>query len=161
VAAFGYARNELGATAEIVKKEALSGKPLLGICVGHQLLFDESCELGSHQGLGLIKGKVVAIPPGRVIPHMGWNEVELPEDMDLFAGLPKKKHFYFAHSFYAQVCDPEAKITYCDYDGVKLTASVQKKNIFGVQFHPEKSSTFGLAILKNFVEICERLDDAC
>jgi len=87
VAAFGYAVSALGALAELVKEVALSGKPLLGICVGYQMLFDKSSEYGRHDGLGLVCGNVVSIPPGRVIPHMGWNLVKLPEDMDLFAGL--------------------------------------------------------------------------
>ncbi|MCL5281013.1 MAG: imidazole glycerol phosphate synthase subunit HisH, partial [Planctomycetes bacterium] len=82
VAAFGYAMEALGAAAEPVKKAAATGKPILGICVGHQLLFDESCEYGPHRGLGLVQGKVVPIPPQQTVPHMGWNLVELPEDMD-------------------------------------------------------------------------------
>ena len=87
----------------MVKEAAAAGKPILGICVGHQLLFDQSSEYGPHKGLGLIQGQVVPIPPSQTVPHMGWNLVELPEDMDLFAGLGPAKHFYFAHSFHAQV----------------------------------------------------------
>ena len=85
---------------------------------------------------------------------MGWNLVKLPEDMDLFAGLGKEKHFYFAHSFYADVTDSQAKIAYTDY-GFDLSASIQKGNIYGTQFHPEKSSKSGLKVLKNFAQICE------
>jgi glutamine amidotransferase len=154
VAAFGYAVNALGAAAELIKKVALEGRCLLGICVGYQLLFDRSTEHGLHKGLGLVAGNVVAIPPGRVIPHMGWNSVKLPEDMDLFAGLEREKHFYFAHSFYAEVKDPLAKIAYTDY-GFELPASVQKGNIFGVQFHPEKSGPPGLKVLQRFCDICQ------
>ena len=153
VAAFGYAVGALGSVAELIKKVALAGKPLLGICVGYQMLFDSSSEYGRHDGLGLVSGSVVPIPPGRVIPHMGWNLVELPEDMDLFAGLGKEKHFYFAHSFYTEVADDRARIAYTDY-GFDLPASVQKANIFGTQFHPEKSGKTGLKILGNFAEIC-------
>ena len=157
VAAFGYAVNALGSLAGLVKEVALGGRPLLGICVGYQMLFDESSEYGRHKGLGLLRGSVVPIPPGRVIPHMGWNLVELPEDMDLFAGLGKEKHFYFAHSFCAEVADTEAKIAYADY-GFELTASVQKANIYGTQFHPEKSGRAGLKVLQNFYDICRKTE---
>jgi glutamine amidotransferase len=155
VAAFGYAISALGSLAEIIKSSALNGKPLLGICVGYQMLFESSSEYGRHQGLGLMGGNVGPIPPGRVIPHMGWNLVEMPKDMDLFAGLGNEKHFYFAHSFCADVKDDEAKIAYTDY-GFELAASVQKANIYGTQFHPEKSGKTGLKILRNFYDICKR-----
>ena len=92
VAAFGYAMNALGPLAEQIKEVALRGKPLLGICVGFQMLFDESSEYGEHKGLGLIEGNVVPIPSGRVIPHMGWNLVELPDDMELLAGIGRDMH---------------------------------------------------------------------
>ena len=155
VAAFGYAMEALGAAAGPVKQAVAAGTPILGICVGHQLLFDESCEYGRHQGLGLVQGKVVAIPPAQTVPHMGWNLVELPEDMDLFTGLRPAKHFYFAHSFQVQVQDPQARIAYTDY-GCPLAASIQKASIYGVQFHPEKSGPQGLQVLRNFHEICRR-----
>jgi glutamine amidotransferase len=154
VAAFGYAVNALGSATELVKESALAGKPLLGICVGYQMFFDSSSEYGRHKGLGLVSGEVIPLPAGRRVPHMGWNLVELPEDISLFAGLGKAKHFYFAHSFYAQVADNKAKIAYTDY-GFNLPAGVQKGNIYGVQFHPEKSGPAGLQVLKNFAAICE------
>ena len=154
VAAFGYAVSALGDAAELVKEVALSGRPLLGICVGFQMLFDSSTEYGEHKGLGLISGKVISLPAGQRIPHMGWNLVELPKDINLFASLGKAKQFYFAHSFYAQVTDAKTKIAYTDY-GFKLTAGVQKGNIYGVQFHPEKSGPNGLQVLRNFAQICE------
>jgi glutamine amidotransferase len=157
VAAFGYAVSALGPLTELIKKAALNGKPLLGICVGYQMLFEKSSEYGEHDGLGLVSGNVIPIPSGRTIPHMGWNTVELPEDMDLFRGLGKAKHFYFAHSFYAEVADSQAKIAYSDY-GCRLSASVQKANIYGTQFHPEKSGKTGLTVLRNFAEICEKGD---
>ncbi len=155
VAAFGYAVSALGAVGELIKEVALAGKPLLGICVGYQMLFDQSNEYGLHRGLGLVGGNVTAIPAGRTIPHMGWNQVKLPEGMDLFAGLGEERHFYFAHSFYADVTDAQAKTAYTDY-GFDMSASVQKANIYGVQFHPEKSSKAGLKVLKNFAEICDK-----
>jgi glutamine amidotransferase len=154
VAAFGYAINALGSAADLVKQLALNGKPLLGICVGYQMLFDESFEYGRHEGLGLIAGSVVPILPEQTVPHMGWNQVQLVEDIDLFMGLGAQKHFYFAHSFYAKVTDTKAKITYTDY-GFSLAAAVRKENIYGVQFHPEKSGKTGLRVLENFAKICE------
>jgi glutamine amidotransferase len=154
VAAFGYAVSALGTLAELIKKVTRTGKPLLGICVGYQMLFEKSSEYGQHNGLGLISGSVVRIPSEQTVPHMGWNLVKLSEDMDLFTGLGSEKHFYFAHSFYADVTDSRAKIAYTDY-GFDLPASVQKANIYGTQFHPEKSSQAGLKVLKNFAQICE------
>ncbi len=155
VAAFGYAVGALGSLAELIKAEAVGGKPLLGICVGFQMLFDKSFEYGHHKGLGLIEGSVVPIPTGRVIPHMGWNLVTLPEDMELLGGMGNAKHFYFAHSFYAEVTDSQAKVAYTDY-GFDMPASVQKANIYGTQFHPEKSGNTGLKVLQNFYDICKR-----
>lgn len=155
VAAFGYAVSALGPLAELIKKLALAGKPLLGICVGYQMLFDESSEYGPHKGLGLIAGSVVPLPAAQTVPHMGWNLVKLPKDMDLFTGLEREKHFYFAHSFCADVTDTSAKIAYTDY-GFSLPASVQKGSIYGTQFHPEKSGKTGLKVLENFSKICQR-----
>ncbi|MEJ2648011.1 MAG: imidazole glycerol phosphate synthase subunit HisH [Sedimentisphaerales bacterium] len=155
VAAFGYAVNALGSVAEVIKETALEGKPLLGICVGFQMLFQTSSEYGLHDGLGLISGNVVPIPKGRVIPHMGWNLVKFTDSMDLFADLGSEKHFYFAHSYCAEPKDNRAKIAYTEY-GVDLVASVQKANIYGTQFHPEKSGPAGLKVLQNFYDICKR-----
>ncbi len=155
VAAFGYAIEALGSAAELVREAAAAGKPVLGICVGYQMLFEESSEYGPHQGLGLVKGKVVALPAGQVVPHMGWNRVDLPGDMDLFSDLGESKHFYFAHSYYAQPGDERAKIAYTDY-GFALPAAIQKDNIYGVQFHPEKSGRQGLKVLQNFYDLCRR-----
>lgn len=156
VAAFGYAVNALGGDAiELIKEAVAAGKPLLGICVGYQMLFENSCERGQHKGLSLVSGEVVRLPTDKTIPHMGWNKVQLPADMKLFEGLGQEKHFYFAHSFYPKIADNQAKVAYTKY-GFELPASVEKGNIYGVQFHPEKSSHTGLAVLKNFAKICER-----
>ena len=154
VAAFGFAVKALGSLADTVKRAAATGKPLLGICVGYQMLFDESAEYGHHHGLGLIMGSVVGIPPGRRIPHMGWNLVHLPEEIDLFTGLRSEEHFYFAHSYYADIKDLQAQIAYTDY-GFDLPAAVRKGNIYGVQFHPEKSGEKGLQVLQNFANITQ------
>lgn len=160
VAAFGYAMEALGSTAGLLQKAATAGKPVLGICVGYQMLFEQSSEYGPHEGLGLVKGDVVPLPTDEVVPHMGWNLVDLPEEMDLFSDLGPAKHFYFAHSYYAQVGDEQAKVAHTDY-GFALPASVQKDNIYGVQFHPEKSGQQGLKVLQNFYDICGRKAAAC
>jgi len=155
VAAFGYAMEALGAAAGPIKRSVAAGKPILGICVGFQMLFDRSSEYGPHEGLGLVAGDVVPIPSEQIVPHMGWNLVGLPGEMDLFAGLGPEKHFYFAHSYHAQVSDTGASIAHTDY-GFQLVASVQKDNVYGVQFHPEKSGAQGLQVLQNFNAICAR-----
>jgi len=160
VAAFGYAMEALGSAAELVKQAVAKGKPILGICVGYQMLFEQSSEYGPHEGLGLIEGNVVPLPTDQVVPHMGWNRVELPAEMKLLSDLGEARHFYFAHSYYAQVTDEQAKVAYTDY-GFALPASVQKGNIYGAQFHPEKSSRQGLTVLQNFYDICGRKAATC
>jgi glutamine amidotransferase len=155
VGACGYAMEALGDLADNIREIAASGKPLLGVCVGYQLLFDESHEHGTHKGLGLISGKVIPIPPGRTIPHMGWNLVEFAKEMPLFEGLGDARHFAFAHSYYADITDPDATVAYTEY-GMQIPASVQKGNIYGCQFHPEKSGKDGLQVLKNFENICKQ-----
>lgn len=154
VAAFGYAMNALGQATGYVKDAVLAGKPLLGICVGYQILFELGMEFGVHRGLGLVKGQVVPIPEGRTIPHMGWNQVQIPPNMELFGGLGPTRYFYFAHSYYADIQDKDAVIAYADY-GFALPAAIQKGKIFGTQFHPEKSGNQGLTVLANFWCICK------
>ena len=155
VGASGYAMEKVLPIAGVVTEQALAGKPLLGICVGFQLLFETSYEMGTHTCLGLIKGKVVPIPTdlGLTIPHMGWNYVKFTEGMRLFAGMGEGRHFAFANSFYADMNDPDTKVASAEY-GIPIAAGLEKGNIFGCQFHPEKSSTDGLQVLKNFVDIC-------
>ncbi|MCE5185175.1 MAG: imidazole glycerol phosphate synthase subunit HisH [Planctomycetaceae bacterium] len=157
VGASGYAMHRLSPIADVIREQADSGKPLIGICVGFQLLFDQTHEMGTHRCLGLIKGEVVAIPQdlGLAIPHMGWNYVEIPSEMRLMQGLVPGRHFAFANSFYAQVSDPAAKTASAEY-GVSITAAIEKGNIFGCQFHPEKSGADGLHVLRNFVKICHQ-----
>jgi len=116
--------------------------------------------MGRHDGLGLVAGEGRPIPPGRTIPHMGWNAVHPAEGMDLFDGIKGQEYFYFAHSFQAHVSDADAKVAYTDY-GLDIAASVQKNNIFGVQFHPEKSGKAGLGILRNFERICREGTNRC
>ena len=155
VGASGYAMEKVAPIADVIKSQAAAGKPLLGICVGYQLLFEESYEMGTHQCLGLVKGKVIPIPTdmGLTIPHMGWNYVKFADDMRLFEGSGEGKHFAFANSFYAEMDDSDAKVAYTDY-GIQVTGAVEKGNIYGCQFHPEKSAADGLQVLKNFVKIC-------
>jgi glutamine amidotransferase len=162
VGASGYAMQKVLPIAEVIKEQALAGKPLLGICVGYQILFDETYEMGTHKCLGLIGGKVAAIPTdlGLTIPHMGWNYVEVPEGMTLLEDMRPGRHFAFAHSFYAQISDPQALVATVHY-GIDLAAAVQKNNIFGCQFHPEKSSRDGLRFLKNFATYCSKGGRRC
>ena len=154
VGAFGDAAEKLRQSGldAFVKEQAAAGKPLMGICLGMQLLFEKSYEYGEHTGLGLLKGQVVGmagrLPEGLKIPHMGWNALKLCKNAKL---LEEGSYVYFVHSFYAENCENSiAAVT--DY-GIPITAAVEQGNIFGCQFHPEKSGNVGLMILKKFCEI--------
>lgn len=157
VGAFGDAADKLRATGldKVVVEQAQKGKPLMGICLGMQLLFDEGLEYGCHKGLGLIPGKVISIseviPEGLKIPHMGWNGLNFRKESPLFSKIKDGDCVYFVHSFCAVDCD-EAVIATAEY-GAPVTAAVQKGNVFGCQFHPEKSGTVGLNILRAFAEM--------
>ena len=141
--------------AELIKDLARAGKPLMGICLGMQMLFEKSYEYGEHEGLGLIPGAVRpirdVIPADYKIPHIGWNGLRFRGEHPLFAGLSEGDCVYFVHSFYAADCD-DAVIATAEY-GAELTAAVAKGNVMGCQFHPEKSGTVGLAILRAFAEL--------
>lgn len=156
VGACKFAMEQLRDISEPICRIVRAGKPLLGICLGFQLLFDQSFEMGQTRCLGLISGDVVPIPPGRVVPHMGWNYVTAEPAMRLMAGLLPGRHFAFVHSYYANVADPSAKVAPVEYEGILMTAAVEKDNIFGCQFHPEKSGKDGLQILRNFITICQK-----
>ena len=136
---------------------ANNGKPLLGICLGMQLLFEKSYEYGEHKGLGLIKGAVKpikdVIPSDLKIPHIGWNPLIFKKETPMFSYINDGDCVYFVHSFYATYCD-DSVVAVSEY-GTLLTAAVQNKNVFGCQFHPEKSGKVGLNILKAFSEIKE------
>ena len=136
------------------------GIPYLGICVGMQMLFDIGEEMGEHEGLGIIPGRVIRFPdfPDRKVPHMGWNQLDVQERSALFQGLDKRSHVYFVHSYYCAPEDAGAIIASVDY-GVEFAAAVQSGNIYGVQFHPEKSQRNGLRILNNFLRIQELAHD--
>lgn len=157
VGAFGDAAQKLKGTGlfDVVINEAKNGKPLLGICLGMQLLFEKSYEYGCHEGLGLIKGTVVPmegkLPESLKIPHIGWNALHFKKESPVFKYINDGDCVYFVHSFYAEGCG-DALIATTEY-GKDVTAAVQKDNVYGCQFHPEKSGNVGLSILKAF---CER-----
>ncbi len=157
VGAFGDAADKLRATGldAVVIDEAQSGKPLMGICLGMQLLFDRGYEYGEHAGLGLIPGEVRSIaeviPADYKIPHIGWNALRFTgRKSPLFRYIKEGDCVYFVHSFYAADCD-ESVIAAAEY-GAELTAAVQRGNVCGCQFHPEKSGKVGLNILRAFCE---------
>lgn len=136
-----------------IKDAAYAGIPYLGICLGMQFLFDYSDEMGHHEGLGLLPGFVTRLPemPGCKIPHMGWNAIKPIRPSPLLKGLDGG-YAYFVHSYYCVPLQTSDIILQVDY-GIEVTAAVQRDNLFGVQFHPEKSQRVGLKILANFLEI--------
>ena len=140
--------------ADLVKEEAVGGKPIMGICLGMQMLFEKSFEYGEHEGLGLIKGSVRpiadVIPKGLKIPHIGWNALHFTRPHSLFKYLKEGDFVYFVHSFYVADCN-DAVIATSEY-GAPLTAAVANGNVMGCQFHPEKSGDVGLSILRAFCE---------
>ena len=149
VGAFGDCMASLNqrGLVDTVKKVAKSGKPFLGICLGLQLLFEESEESPGVEGLGIFKGKIVKIPDkGLKIPHMGWNNIEIAKDSKILSGNP---FVYFVHSYYLQTEDKELISAYTEY-GEKLAIAVERDNIVAVQFHPEKSGDAGMEILRKF-----------
>lgn len=157
VGAFGDAAMKLRESGlfDLILEEAAFGKPLLGICLGMQLLFDRSLEYGEHPGLGLIPGEVrpiaEAIPAGLKIPHIGWNALAYTRPSELFKNVPEGSHVYFVHSYHATLC--ESSTTAVTEYGGTLTAAVERGNVFGCQFHPEKSGQAGLAILRAFAAL--------
>jgi glutamine amidotransferase len=158
VGAFGDAMEHLKANGmdKAVKAYAATGKPLMGICLGMQLLFESSEEFGTTEGLGLIPGKVIAFDESNFdhpnkVPHMGWNELFVQQSTPIFDGLPKEFYLYFVHSFHA-VCDDKYAIGKTHY-GYEFVSAVQNGNIFGIQPHPEKSHDNGLKIIENFTKL--------
>ena len=157
VGAFGDASALLRESGldEVVKNEALAGKPLMGICLGMQLLFEESHEFGIYPGLGLLKGKILPIAPkipeSYKIPHIGWNPLSIKKESPLFKNIKNGDAVYFVHSYYASDC-AENTIATTEYFA-ELTAAAAKGNVYGTQFHPEKSGDAGLRLLKAFSEL--------
>ena len=157
VGAFRDAAEKLAKTGigDAVKSAASAGTPLLGICLGMQMLFEKSFEYGEYEGLGLIPGEVVPmegkIDPELKIPQIGWNALDFAKETLLFSRISNGDHVYFVHSYFASECDDYITAT-TEYS-IPITASVQKDNVFGCQFHPEKSGDVGLNILKSFCDI--------
>jgi len=154
VGSFGDAMKRLHSyhLVEVIRETAVSGKPFLGICLGLQLLFERSDESDGVEGLSILKGEILRIPDssGLKIPHMGWNSLKIEKNARLFAGIPEDAYVYFVHSYYLRAAEIEDVAAVTEY-GISIHASVEHNNIFACQFHPEKSGSVGLQILKNFV----------
>ncbi|MCW4015281.1 MAG: imidazole glycerol phosphate synthase subunit HisH [Candidatus Bathyarchaeota archaeon] len=155
VGAFAPAVKNMEPIADVVAQAMKSGKPILGVCLGLQLLFTKSSEGGSVKGLDFISGEVVKLPDSVKTPQMGWNTINFARSHPLLDGVKEGSYVYFVHSYYPQPADPTVVVTTTDY-GVKFASMVAKKNLFATQFHPEKSSKTGLIMLKNFVNIVKR-----
>lgn len=137
---------------ELVLEAARAGTPIIGLCVGLQMMFEEGHEFGVHKGLGLMPGRVVKFPEKLRVPHIGWNQVEFKRNHRIFDDLPSQTFFYFVHSFYVESADAGCVLGETDY-GMRYASICGRDNIVGVQFHPEKSQAAGLKLLKNFAEI--------
>lgn len=153
VGAFGDAMGKLRDfdLIEVIREVVAAGKPFLGICLGLQLMFDESEESPGVPGLSLLKGRIVRIPEGggRKIPHIGWNDLRFPKESSLFQGVPEGSYVYFVHSYYLQAEDETVVAATTEY-GPVIHAAVAKDNVYACQFHPEKSGDVGMTILRNF-----------
>ncbi|MGA9363037.1 MAG: imidazole glycerol phosphate synthase subunit HisH [Bacteroidota bacterium] len=153
VGAFGQGMENLGKNrlVEPILRHVKNGKPIIGICLGMQLLFSESEELGHHRGLNLLKGRLRRFPSTVKVPHVGWNQAHARRSSPLLKGINGGSYFYFVHSYYLE---PEENVTLTTTDyGIEFPSSIEKDNIFGIQFHPEKSQEKGLTILKNFADL--------
>lgn len=152
VGAFRDAAKSIEPLKAVIRKQIVQGKPLLGICLGLQLLFTESTEGGLYKGLDVLEGQVVHFPEGLKAPHMGWNTVRIIDSTNpLVAGLSDEEYLYFVHSYYPEVKDRGNIVALTKY-GVDFPSIVAKENVFATQFHPEKSGKTGLKILKNFLD---------
>ena len=156
VGAFGAGMDALRESGfiEPIKDFAATGKPLIGICLGMQYLFDESEEMGVHQGLGLLKGRVVKFDEMSIprIPHIGWNRLNIQNQHAVFHNIDSGSYAYFVHSYYVEPAQPDVVLASTDYGDFQYASVVGKDNIIGIQCHPEKSQDVGLGFLKNFVE---------
>lgn len=157
VGAFADAREKLRTSGlePVVREEVANGKPFLGICLGMQMLFERSCEYGVHEGLGFIPGEVVPLrlPEGMKVPHMGWNSLQILRECPLLAHVDNGEYVYYVHSYHATGCGAYTAAV-SEY-GVPVTGVVARGNVYGTQFHPEKSGDTGLMILRAFKEISE------
>ena len=137
---------------EPIREYIASGRPFLGVCMGQQALFDVSEEGGEHECLGVLPGRVVRLPNGLKVPHMGWNQVRVPKPHPIFEGIPDNSYFYFVHSYYPQPEDAAVVIGETEY-GVTFPSVVARDNVVATQFHPEKSGEMGLRMYANFLRI--------
>ena len=153
-AAFGDAMRNLRAAGwdQAIVEGIAAKKPFLGICVGLQLMFSESEEMGQHSGLGIMPGKCVRFPVTERVPQIGWNQVAIKRDVPLLAGVPEGSFFYFVHSFYVETANESDCVATTDY-GLDFTSIAGDGRVFGVQFHPEKSQSHGLRLLDNFARL--------
>ena len=154
VGAFGDAMSNLREREliEPIQESISEGKPFLGICLGLQLLFGESEEMGSHKGLGLLPGKVRRFPKGERVPQIGWNQIHIRREVPLLEGVPEDSFFFFVHSYYVDPADDGDRVAMTDY-GIGYASIAGRDRAFGVQFHPEKSQDLGLKILQNFARL--------
>ena len=156
VGSFGDAMERLNqyGLPDVIRRTVSGNKPFLGICLGLQLLFEESEESPGVPGLGILKGKILKIPQteGLKIPHMGWNSLNLKPDSRLFAGIRDQEYVYFVHSYYLKAQE-ESQVAATTWYGTEIHAAVEAVNVLACQFHPEKSGDTGLRILKNFLEV--------
>lgn len=160
VGAFGDAVRKLEECGlkELLIREARGAKPFLGICLGMQLLFEKSYEYGEHAGLGLLPGIVAPLRedlknPEALVPHMGWNQLRIVREDPVLQHMEKDAYAYFVHSYYAKEC-AEVLLADAEYEGVHVPAVVGRGNVYGMQFHPEKSGRQGLSLLRSFADIC-------
>lgn len=154
VGAFGDGMEALRCFSPILEGIVRGEGALLGICLGMQLLFERSEEGGKHIGLGLLKGEVVRLPRGVKVPHMGWNSIRKTKESRLLSGISGGEYFYFVHSYYC-LAQRQDVVAECDYGRI-IPAAVEWRNIYGTQFHPEKSGKMGVTVLRNFLEAARR-----
>ena len=169
VGAFAHGMDNLEqyGLVDIIRTYVAQGKPLIGICLGMQLLFEESEEFGLTKGLGLVDGQVVRLPvkdpDNEKLPHVSWNEIHRPEGGSwygtIFDGLESENDMYFAHSFVVVPRNRKYILSTTTYSKYSFTSSIRKNNIYGCQFHPEKSASVGLKVIENFIRICENNDN--
>ena len=154
VGAFGWGMKllEEKRLCESIREAVNKGIPLLGVCLGLQLLFEESEESPDVSGLGFIRGRVKRLPNDLPLPHIGWNQVKIIKDTPIFKGINQNSFFYFVHSYYGEPLDRDSVYGITEY-GIEFPSVICKENIFAVQFHPEKSSSEGLKIYRNFLEV--------
>ena len=156
VGAFGKAMSNLerAGLTDVIRQAIAQGRPFLGICLGLQLLFEESDEIGQHRGLSVFDGKVKRFEVGLKVPQIGWNQIHIQQASSLLEGVADGSYAYFVHSYYVAPADPEIVLAITDYE-IDYASIIGQDNVFGIQFHPEKSQAVGLRILRNFTALVE------